>query len=291
MPRRAHPVRSLTARLWWIWSLLRRTSQAWNNHEATRFGASLAFYTILSLAPLVILAVALAAIFVGLPAAQGAVLTQFRDLIGAAGANAVKSMILNARNLHTGSLASLIALGTLLFGASQVFVELQAALNRICDADTIADNELIGLIRRRFFSFGLVLAIGLLLLVSLLVSAALGAIASFLDGTLSLPEWVLRAFDFLVSVAGTSALFALMFRYIPDAKVPWRDAWIGGVVTAGLFSLGKSLIGLYLGKASIGSAYGAAGSLVAIVVWVYYSSQIFLFGAELTHELGQDAPH
>ena len=271
-----------------VWELGRQTVIEWNRHEATRLGASLAFYAVLSLAPLVILAIALAGSIVGMKAAQEQVLVQFQELLGPAGATAVQSMIAHAQNVRATSIASALGLLTLLFGASQIFSELQSALNKIWEVDSFKTGGVLALIRQRFFSFGLVLAIGLLLLVSLLVSAALAAVGKFMSGALPLPEWILHGIDFLLSVIGTSALFTLIFHYIPDAQTDWRHSWIGGLVTAALFSLGKSLIGLYLGKAGIGTEYGEAGSLVVVVVWVYYSSQIFFFGAELTHVLSQD---
>jgi membrane protein len=271
-----------------VWELGRQTVIEWNRHEATRLGASLAFYAVLSLAPLVILAIALAGSFVGMKAAQEQVLVQFQELLGPAGATAVQSMIAHAQNVRATSIASALGLLTLLFGASQIFSELQSALNKIWEVDSYKTGGVLALIRQRFFSFGLVLAIGLLLLVSLLVSAALAAVGKFMSGALPLPEWILHGIDFLLSVIGTSALFTLIFHYIPDAQTDWRHSWIGGLVTAALFSLGKSLIGLYLGKAGIGTEYGEAGSLVVVVVWVYYSSQIFFFGAELTHVLSLD---
>jgi membrane protein len=273
-----------------LWELGRQTVLEWHRHEATRLGASLAFYAILSLAPLVILTIALAGSLVGLKEAQDQVLVQFQDLLGPVGANAVKSMIAHAQNVRATSIASALGLVTLLFGASQIFSELQSALNKIWEVDTFKSGGVLAIIRQRFFSFGLVLAICLLLLVSLLVSAALAAVGKFMSGALPLPEWMLQGIDFLLSVIGTSALFTLIFHYIPDTTTDWRHSWIGGLVTAALFSLGKSLIGLYLGKAGIGSEYGEAGSLVVVVVWVYYSSQIFFFGAELTHVLSQH-PH
>jgi len=271
-----------------VWELARDTALDWNRHEGTRLGASLAFYAVLSLAPLVILAVALAGYVVGVGAAQEQVLLQFQQLIGPAGADAVRSMIEHAQNLHASSIVSVLGALTLLFGASQVFSELQSALNKIWEIDTFKSGGIVAVVRQRFFSVGLVLAIGLLLLVSLLASAAIAAAGKFMGGALPLPEWVLGGLDFLLSVIGTSALFALIFHYIPDTRTRWVHSWIGGLVTALLFSLGKSLIGLYLGKASIGTEYGEAGSLVVVVVWVYYSSQIFYFGAELTHVLSQD---
>jgi membrane protein len=271
-----------------VWELARQTALEWNRHEGTRLGASLAFYAVLSLAPLVILAVALAGYVVGIDAAQEQVLLQFQALLGPAGANAVRSMINHAQSLHATSIVSVLGVLTLLFGASQVFSELQSALNKIWEVNSFKIGGILALVRQRFFSVGLVLAIGLLLLVSLLASAAIAAIGKFMGGALPLPEWVLGGFDFALSVIGTSALFALIFHYMPDTRTRWIDSWIGGLVTALLFSLGKSLIGLYLGKAGIGTEYGEAGSLVVVVVWVYYSSQIFYFGAELTHVLSED---
>jgi membrane protein len=271
-----------------LWELGRQTALEWNRHEATRLGASLAFYAVLSLAPLVILTIALAGSVVGIKAAQDQVLSQFQELLGPVGATAVQTMIAHAQNVRATSIASALGLLTLLFGASQIFSELQSALNKIWEVDTFKTGGVLALIRQRFFSFGLVLSIGLLLLVSLLMSAALAAAGKYMSGVLPLPEWILQGFDFLLSVAATSALFTLIFHYIPDAQTDWRHSWIGGLVTAALFSLGKSLIGLYLGKAGIGTEYGEAGSLVVVVVWVYYSSLIFFFGAELTHVLSLD---
>jgi membrane protein len=270
-----------------LWQLGRQTVSESNRHEATRLGASLAFYAVLSLAPLVILTIALAGSIVGIKAAQDQVLGQFQELLGPAGATAVQSMIAHAQNVRATSIASALGLLTLLFGASQIFSELQSALNKIWEIDTFKTGGILALIRQRFFSFGLVLSIGLLLLVSLLMSAALAAAGKFMGGVLPLPEWILHGFDFVLSVIGTSALFTLIFHYIPDAPTNWRHSWIGGLVTAALFSFGKFLIGLYLGKAGIGTEYGEAGSLVVVVVWVYYSSQIFFFGAELTHVLSR----
>jgi membrane protein len=280
----------VSMRLKALWKLCRQTVAEWQRHEASRLGASLAFYVVLSLAPLVILTIAMAGFFVGRQAAQEQVMVQFQQLLGPAGANAVQDMMAHAQSVRATSIASALGLITLLFGASQIFSELQSALNKIWGVDSFKTGGLWALIRQRFFSFGLVLSIGLLLLVSLLVSAALAAVGKFMGGALPLPEWMLQGFDFVLTVIGTSALFALIFHYIPDAQTDWRHSWVGGLVTAALFSLGKSLIGLYLGKAGIGTEYGEAGSLVVVVVWVYYSSLIFFFGAELTHVLSQRRP-
>jgi membrane protein len=270
-----------------IWELLKQTALAWNRHEATRLGAALAFYTVLSLAPLVILTIAIASIFIDVHVAQQDVMQQFQELLGPSGAEAVRNLITHGKDIRAGSIASILGIGTLLFGASQVFSELQSALNKIWEADEAKTSGVIAIVRQRFLSFGLVLAIGLLLMISLILSAGLSALGTLMHGALPLPEWSLHAFDFMISVAATSALFALIFKYIPQADTDWRHSWIGGLVTAGLFSLGKTIIGIYLGKAGIGSAYGAAGSLVVVVAWVYYSAQIFFFGAEFTHTLAQ----
>jgi len=268
-----------------IWALLRQTALAWNRHEATRLGAALAFYTVLSLAPLVILTIAIASLFIDVHTAQQDVMKQFQELLGPAGAEAVRNLISHGKDIRAGSIASILGIGTLLFGASQVFSELQTAMNKIWEADAAKTSGLVAIVRQRFLSFGMVLAIGLLLMISLIMSAALAAIGTVMHGALPMPEWLLHGFDFLVTVVGTSALFALIFKYIPQSDTDWRHSWIGGLVTAGLFSLGKTLIGIYLGKAGVGSAYGAAGSLVVVVAWVYYSAQIFFFGAEFTHTL------
>ncbi|MBV9346092.1 MAG: YihY/virulence factor BrkB family protein [Gammaproteobacteria bacterium] len=262
---------------------LMRTYNAWNDHEGMRLAASLSFYSILSLAPLVILAISLVALVVGRSAAQTAVITQVQGLMGADGAQAVQSVIAHAQSPSGGALASAIGLVTLLFGASGVFGELQSALNKIWEAKPPTGSGWWYMVRTRLFSFGMVLGIGFLLLVSLLLSAGLAALSGYLGDVLPLPKVLLSVLNFVVSFLGISFLFALIFKYVPDAPVRWRDVWLGAVVTALLFTIGKALIGLYLGRAAVGSAYGAAGSLIVVIVWVYYSAMIFFFGAEFTH--------
>jgi membrane protein len=271
-----------------IWSIFSQTLSAWNEHEAPRFGAALAFYTILSLAPLVILVVAIVALIFGHSTAQNHLLGQVESMIGHQGSEAVKGMIEHAQKPASGTFASIIGVITLLFGASGVFGELRSALNKIWDVRP--EGGVWGTIKHRFFSFGMVLAVGFLLLVSLVISAALAALGKFFGGLLPMPEFVLSAINFVVSLAGIGVLFALIFRYVPGTKIAWKDAWIGATFTALLFTIGKFLIGLYLGKAAVGSAYSAAGSLVVGTVWVYYSAMIFLFGAEFTHVLNSGGP-
>ena len=268
-----------------LWPILQQTMASWNAHNAPRLGAALAFYTILSMAPLVVLVVAVVALVFGHSTAQDQILYQVREMIGDQGAEMVKTTIEHASKPSTGIFASIIGVLTLFFGASGVFIELRSALNTIWEVKEIDDVNLVGIVKQRFFSFGLVLAIGFLLLVSLVISAGLAAVGTFFGGLLPMPEFVLTGLNFVLSFIAIAVLFALIFKYVPEKTLQWRQVWVGALVTAFLFSIGKLLIGLYLGKASIGSAYGAAGSLMVVIVWVYYSSQIFFFGAEFTYAL------
>jgi membrane protein len=262
--------------------LLKQTYSKWSEHQAPRLGASVAFYSLLSFAPLLILIAAIAALVFDRTAAQNGMIDQARQMIGDRGADTVKSLLMNAQKPSSGILASVIAFITLLFGASGVFSELRDALNTIWDAQPPAESGFLAMIRQKLFSFGMVLSVGFLLLVLLILSAALAFMGKFLGHLLPIPAPVFEALNFLVSFAVITVLFALLFRYVPSRRIQWNDVWIGAIGTALLFTIGKFLLGLYLGKASVGSAYGAAGSLVAVIVWVYYSAQIFFFGAEFT---------
>ncbi len=268
-----------------LWSLLRQTMSAWSEHEAPRQGAALAFYTILSLAPLVILVISMVAFVFGHTEAENQLLSQVESMVGQQGSDTVKEMLKQAQKPASGIVASIIGIITLLIGASGVFGELQSALNKIWNVRTANGSGAWGVIQERFFSFGMVLAVGFLLLVSLVISTALAAVGKFFGGALPMPEFVLGAMNFIISLGGTVVLFALMFRFVPSTKIAWSTVWRGAAVTGLLFTVGKLLIGLYLGKAAVGSAYGAAGSLVVVIVWVYYSAMIFLFGAEFTRVL------
>jgi len=269
-------------------ALVRKTVSAWTDHEAPRLGAALAFYSILSLAPLVILVLGIVAIFFGHSSAEAQIIGQVEGLVGKEGGIAIRAMIEHAQKPASGTFASIVGVITLLFGASGVFGELQTALNKMWDVKPKPGGGIWAMMRQRIFSFGMVLAVGFLLLVSLVVSAALAAVGKFFGGLLPLPEFILGGINFVVSLAGIAFAFALIFKYVPDAEIAWKDVWVGAIATAFFFTVGKFLMGLYLGKAAVGSAYGAAGSIVVLIVWVYYSSMIFLFGAEFTRVIQFD---
>jgi membrane protein len=242
-----------------------------------------AFYSVLSFAPLLVLLTGVIAMIFGHESAQAALVNQARQFMGDRGADTVQSLLKNAQKPASGIIGSVIAFATLLFGASGVFNELQDTLNLIWDAPAETSSGLWGLVKQRLFSFGMVLSVGFLLLVSLILSSWLAFLGKVFGQFLPFPEPVLYALNFALSFVVISALFALMFKYVPNVYVPWRNAIAGALGTSFLFTVGKFLLGLYLGKASIGSTYGAAGSLVAVIVWIYYSAQIFFFGAEFTH--------
>jgi len=263
--------------------LFRRSFQDWNDHNAPRLGAALAFYTILSISPLVILVLAIASLVFDRSSAQTHLLDQTQSLIGPEGRDAIQTMLTSGQKATAGVFATLIGLATLLFGASGVFGELRSALNTIWDFTPRASSGIWGMLRERVFSFGMVFSVGFVLLVSLIASAGLAAATKFFSSLLPVPSVVLALVNFLVSFLGIAILFGLILKYVPETKVSWSEVRIGAIATALLFTIGKSLLGLYLGKASPGSAYGAAGSLVVMVIWIYYSAQIFFFGAEFTH--------
>ena len=263
--------------------LLRRSFDDWNDDNAPRLGAALAFYTILSISPLVILVVAIVSLVFDRSNAQAHLLSQVQSLVGPDGKNAVEAMLASGQKASSGIFATLIGLVTLAFGATGVFGELRSALNTIWEVEPTVSAGVWGMLRERVFSLGMVISVGFVLLVSLLASAGLDAITKFFSGMLPIPAVVLGTFNFLVSFIGISILFSFILKYVPETRIKWSDVRIGAIATALLFTIGKSLLGLYLGKASPGSAYGAAGSLVVMVIWVYYSAQIFFFGAEFTH--------
>ena len=265
------------------WILLRNSFIEWLEDKAPRLGAALAYYTAFSLSPLLVIVIAIAGLVFGQEAAEGQIIAQMQGLIGHDGAQAIAGMVQNARKPSSGIIATVVGLATLLIGATGVFGELRDALNTIWEVQPRPGRGLTGLIKDRFLSFTMVVGVGFLLLVSLSVSAGLAAMGRFLGSMLPGLVILSQIINFVVSFSVIGMLFALIYRYLPDLKIPWHDVWIGAALTAGLFEIGKFLIGFYLGNSSISSAYGAASSLAIILVWIYYSAQIFLLGAEFTH--------
>ncbi len=283
----ARRYRKQLARFRWedIKLLITESVNEWSRHKASRLGASLAFYTLLSLTPLLLIAVAVGGLAFGHKAAEGQLLDEIRGLIGAQGAAGVQALLAGTRHTGHGILATSLGLVTLFFGASGVLIELRDALNTIWDVQSPqlpGLRSIIQMAKDRLFSFALVLAIGFLLLVSLVVNAAIAAAGTYFAGFLPAPEVVLHAANSLLSFVIITGLFAAIYKIMPDVRIEWRDVLLGAAVTSLLFTIGKFLIGLYLGKASFASTYGAAASVVILIVWVYYSGQVFFFGAEFT---------
>ena len=264
-----------------MWSLLRATMSDWYEDRAQRIGAALAYYTIFALAPGLVIVMALAGLMLG-PGAESQIIGQIRELIGEQGAKAIEATIRSARNETLGAAGTALALIPLVFGLWGVFGELQDGLNTIWGVTPKPGRRIRDILRERFWSFAMVVGIGFVLLVSLVLSAWLAAVGTYVGSLLPPPATGLEALNFIISFVVITGSFALIFKLLPDVKIAWRDVWLGAAVTSLFFTVGKFLIGLYLGKSAVASAYGAAGSLVIIVVWVYYSAQILLFGAEFT---------
>ena len=247
-----------------LWRVARDTGSEWVKHNASSLGAALSFYTLFSIAPILVIAMAVAGSIFGPQVAESHVLDQMRGLLGEAGAAAVGVV-------------------TLLVGATSVFGELQSTLDYIWKSPHKDSVAWWRILRSRILSIGLILGVGFLLMVSLVISAALAALGAWLGTFMVRWSMVLPAVDLILSLGLTTILFAMIYKYVPREDIAWGDVWIGGLVTACLFSVGKLLIGLYLGRSSLSSAYGAAGSVMVLLLWIYYSAQIFLLGAEFTH--------
>ena len=264
------------------WQIILAAANAWMDDYAPSMGAALSYYTLFSLAPLLVLIIAIAGMVFGQDAAQGAIIAQLQGIMGEEGATAVQGLLQAAREPSTGIIASVVGGFLLLLGATAIFAELQTDLDRIWQVPAKAKpSGLWGWLRSRVLSFGLVLGLAFMLMISLVVSAALAASSEWLSGGAA--ESVLASvLNFAASLALFTVLFAMIYKIMPTAKISWHDVWTGAAVTALLFNIGKSLIGLYLAKSSVASGFGAAGSFVILVAWFYYSAQIFLFGAEYT---------
>jgi membrane protein len=262
--------------------VLKQTVREWQDDKAPRLGAALAYYTVFSIAPLVIIVIAIAGLWFGQKAAHDQILSQISGLVGEKGGEMIGSMLEAANKPKEGIMASAFAIVMLVFGATGVFVQLQDALNTIWEVKPKPGRGIWGFIRQRLLSLAMVFGIGFILLVSLVVSAGLAAAGKWFEGAMPGGEEVWHSVNFLVSFLVIAVLFTLMFKYLPDVKIAWRDVWLGGAITALLFTLGKYALGMYLGRSTATSAYGAAGSLVIVLLWVYYSAQILFFGAEFT---------
>jgi membrane protein len=290
------PRRSRASRLVDIGHVVRQSLVSWFKDGAPSMGAAIAFYTLFAIAPILLIVIWVAGEFIGPDIVQSQILAQMRDLLGDTGTAAVRALLISAKYSTQSAYSTAIGLIALLIGATSVFAELQNALNRIWHTPPRdAVQSLWNLIRARVLSFGLILGVGFLLLVSLIVSAGLAGLGNWL-GTI-IAEWprVLFMLNMLFGFATATVLFALIYKYVPNADIAWGDVWVGGLVTASLFAAGKLVIVVYFGRIAVASVYGIAGSFLVLLLWVYYSAQVFLLGAEFTsHYAGRhgakDAP-
>lgn len=265
------------------WQIFLAAANAWMEDYAPSMGAALSYYTLFSLAPLLVLIIAIAGMVFGQDAAQGAIIAQLQSIMGKDGATAVQGLLKAAREPSTGIIASIVGGFLLLLGATAIFAELQTDLDRIWEVpEKEKPSGIWGWLRSRVLSFGLVLGLAFMLMMSLVVSAALASTGEWLGGGAAAESILATVLNFVASFAIFTILFAMIYKIMPTAKISWHDVWMGSAVTALLFNVGKSLIGLYLAKSSVASGFGAAGSFVILVAWFYYSAQIFLFGAEYT---------
>lgn len=263
-------------------AMMKQAATEWADQDLARMGAALSFYTLFAIAPLFVIVLAIAGYSFGEEAARRELFGQVSGLVGSEGAEAIQALVSAANKPRTGAWATVIAVVTLFVGASSVFVQLQDSLNSVWGVRRAPGCGLRNFIKDRLLSFSLVVGIGFLLLISLVLSAGLAALGKFMAGLLPAQATIWQGLNFVISFGVITLLFAMIFKVLPDAEINWRDVWMGALLTALLFNLGKFLLGLYLGRASVTSAYGAAGSLVIVLLWVYYSAQILFFGAKFT---------
>src|SRR5438270_9893776 len=270
-----------------IWDLIKDTVSGFSSHEAMSHAAAIAYFTIFSLAPLLLIVTSIAGLVFGREAAQAAIMGQFSGLMGKGSGDAMSSMMQSAssQSQKSGTIATIIGLVTLLITASGAFGEIQSSLNKIWKAEPKAG--LSRLVRARAASVGLVLMLGFLMLVSLVISAGIAAIGHWVEGIFPGAKVLMAVVDFVITLALLSAVFAAIYKFLPDKPIAWRDVAVGAVATALLFTIGKSLIGLYIGSSNVAESYGTAGSLIIILLWIYYSTLTFLFGAEFTRAYAQ----
>lgn len=262
-------------------NMLKKTFNEWTGDNVPRMAASLSFYTALSLAPLLVLIVSIVGIFFGDEAARGQVVSTLGNEIGYDTASFLEDIVENASNNSNGIISTVVSLVMVIIGATGVFMQLQYSLNQVWDIE-VEDSGIITMLRKRLISFGMIITLGFLLLISLVIDAGVSSLDQYLSNVLPSTQIIIRALTVIFSFGISVFLFAFLYKYIPDAKIKWRDVTIGAVVTAILFSLGRFALSLYLGNVGLASTYGAAGSFIVILVWVYYSAQIVMFGAEFT---------
>jgi membrane protein len=265
-----------------IWALLKETYTEWRNDKVPRLAAALSYYMAVAIAPLLVLLVTTVGWFFGNDSAQVQLIGQLQGMVGPQAAEVVEAVVESADEPNVATVAGIVSFLTLLWGASNVFVQLQDSLNTIWGVELKPSAGFMATVKERFLSFGMILVIGFLLLVSLILSAVLTALGGGLRDLLPGMDLIWQMVDFVISFAVTTLLFALIYKVLPDVEIGWRDVLMGATATALLFSIGKWLLGIYLGYSSTSSAYGAAGSLVVLLIWIYYSAQIFFFGAEFT---------
>jgi membrane protein len=263
-------------------SLFKQTINEFGQDKVPRLGAALAYYTIFSLAPLLLIVIAIAGLAFGHDAAQNKIFDQLKGALGPTTASGVQEMVKNAAKPKSGTVATIIGIITLILGASGVFGQLKDALNTIWDAEPKKGGGVLGLIKDRFLSFAMVFGVGFLLLVSLVIDTAIAAMGTYAKDNLPGGEALWHIVELSFSFCVITVLMAMIFRLLPDLKIEWRDVWLGAALTSLLFVLGKFALGIYFAKSAVGSSFGAAGSLVIVLLWVYYSAQILLFGAEFT---------
>jgi len=264
-----------------LWKIAKEAAENWSSHRDARQGAAIAYYSVFSLGPVIVIAIAIAGFFFGHEAVTGQVASSIKGLLGDTGAKAVQAMLAEASRPREGLLATLLGLGLLLFAAIGLVVQLKDALNIVWEVNETSESGAWSFVRSYVVSLAAVLALGFLLLVSLLITTVLAAMGKYAAPYLQ--EWIFHLISTLVSFFVISALFAMMFKWLPDVSIDWYDVWLGAALAALLFELGKSAIGFYIGKQGLESTYGAAASIIVVLIWVYYSSQIVLMGAEFTH--------
>lgn len=262
--------------------LFKETFKEFGEDKAPRLGAALAYYTIFSIAPLLLIAIAVAGMVFGDEAARGGITKELGNVMGPQGAKAVEEMVANASKPRAGAIATILGVITLLFGASGVFGQLKDALNTIWNVEEKPSGGIMGFIRQRFLSMTMVMGVAFLLLVSLVLDAAISGMNTYLDKMVPGGSVLVQALQLVISFAVVTVSFAMIFKYLPDVRIAWRDVWLGAAFTAFLFVLGKFGLGIYIARAAPGSSFGAAGALIILLIWIYWSAQILFFGAEYT---------